>query len=58
MARQKSLSILHHTAGQHSFPSFSLFPKCEHGPLDETKGWIPEGKHEFIEHNSAKLYIK
>ena len=37
------LSILHHTAGSHIFPSFDLFPRCAHGPVEENKPWIPAG---------------
>ena len=43
-ARQKILSILHHTTNSHTFPSFTHFSKCEHGEKDEEKRpWIPAG---------------
>jgi hypothetical protein len=43
-ARQKILSILHHTSNCHSFPAFTHFNKCEHGDLaEERRPWIPSG---------------
>ena len=44
LARQKILSILHHTSDSHTFPGFSHFTQCEHGPLrPERRPWIPSG---------------
>ena len=44
LARQKILSILHHTSDSHSFHGFSLFTQCEHGALgQERRPWIPAG---------------
>ena len=41
LARQKILSILHHTSNCHYFPAFTLFSKCEHGDLGEQRRpWI------------------
>ena len=33
--------------GSHTFPTFSLFKKCEHGELeaDRDKPWMKEGEH-------------
>ena len=40
-ARQKILSILHHTSNNHNFPDFHFFKKCEHGDLgEERRPWI------------------
>ena len=41
-ARQKILSILHHTSNCHQFGGFTHFPECEHGDLgQERRPWIP-----------------
>ena len=38
------MSILHHTTNSHSFPGFTHFTQCEHGPLgQERRPWIREG---------------
>ena len=43
-ARQKILSILHHTSNSHHFPSYQKFPQCEHEDLDSVKRpWIEPG---------------
>ena len=43
-ARQKILSILQHVTNRHGFPSFTLFSKCAHGPLDQDRPWIAAGE--------------
>ena len=44
MARQKIMSILHHTSNCHIFPSFPLFSQCEHEDLNkENRPWIAPG---------------
>ena len=43
-ARQKIMSILHHTSNCHIFPSFHRFSKCEHEDLnEESRPWIAPG---------------
>ena len=54
MARQKILSILHHTSNSHDFPECHLFPKCEHGELEgERRPWIEPGSLAMIKLRKA-----
>ena len=55
MARQKILSILHHVSNQHQFPSFTLFPECAHGPLEQERPWIATGSFSTILTNERGL---
>ena len=45
LARQKILSIFHHTANVHTFPAFTLFKKCQHSKIVEPRPWIKAGKN-------------
>ena len=44
LAKQKILSIFHHCANVHEFPSFTLFKKCQHDHIGEARPWIKAGK--------------
>ena len=43
LAKQKILSIFHHVSNVHLFPAFTLFKKCEHEDIEETRPWIKAG---------------
>jgi len=55
LARQKILSILHHTANVHTFPSFTLFKKCQHSKIVEPRPWIKAGSFEMKKLRQAIL---
>ena len=40
LAREKIMSILHHTTNNHLFPSFALFKKCAHGIIKVSRPWL------------------
>ena len=44
LKKAKWLSILNHISDRHDGHG-DLFPRCQHGPLLESKQWIKSGKH-------------